>query len=298
MATKTPKVKKTAPKKPDADLFNQPKAPEAKKASPIAKPKSTIKGQTVTRNLPAVRTNTLPAVKSRNLPAKIAKPAYKGSYPKIEGKPVAKSLASKLGSAAGKLKGKGKIGLIGGLLAAGAAAGYSAYNRGTGTTKKKAAAEDSSSKDAAPVSILKGVNRRDEIGKPLTSMVTKSSAASAPKPAASTPKPAASTSPKVGGGPSKSSAGKGKIKKPATFSRGKAITLSGKTEGLKSQIPVGKTAEVKNVSFSSTAPKSKVYERATKKGTRMEKRAKRKEGRMVKKEARLSGRMEKLKSKR
>lgn len=283
MATKAPKSKKAAPKKPDADLFNQPKAPEVKKTSSIAKSKFTIKGEQVSRNLPAVRSNTLPAVKDK---PSVIKPA--------------KNMATKLGSA---LRGKGKIGLIGGLLAAGAAAGYSALNRGAGTSKKKVAAETakkktvaetSSSKDASPVSILKGVDRRDEIGKPLKPMVLKESTA---------PKPAASTTPKVGAGSTKTGGGSksspSKIRKPDSFSRKNIIKgLSGKTEGLKSQIPVGKTAEVKNVSFSSTAPKSKVYERATKKGTRMEKRAKRKEGRMVKKEARLSGRMEKLKSKR
>jgi hypothetical protein len=283
MATK-PKaaVKKTVPKKaaPNADpnLFNQPAAKSSPaKAPSIAKPKYTIKGNQVSRNLPALRSSTSPAVieKAKSLPAK--------------------SLASKLGSAAGKLKGKGKIGLAAGLLAAGAAGAYSAYNRGTGTTKKKAA--ETPTKDAAPVSILKGVNRRDEIGKPSSPMVLKSSTASAPK-------SEASTSPKVGGGStktvgsSKSSTGKVRVKKPATFSRGKAITLSGKTEGLKSQIPVGKTAVVKNVSFASTAPKSKVYEKATKKGARMEKRSERKASRMDKRETRVSNRMEKIKSKR
>lgn len=291
MATK-PKatVKKTVPKKaapnPAPNLFNQPAAKSSPaKAPSIAKPKYTIKGNQVSRNLPALRSSTSPAVieRAKSLPAK--------------------SLASKLGSAAGKLKGKGKIGLAAGLLAAGAAAGYSAYKRGTGTTKKKAA--ETSSKEEAPVSILRGVNRRDEIGKPSSPMVLNKSAESAPSSTASTtPKPSASTTPKIGGGPtknggsSKSSTGKARIKKPATFSRGKAITLSGKTAGVTKTTGVAKSPEVKNVSFSSTAPKSKVYEKATKKGARMEKRSERKANRVAKRENKLSSRIEKLKSKR
>jgi hypothetical protein len=278
MATKAPKSKKAAPKKPDADLFNQPKAPEVKKTSSIAKPKFTIKGEQVSRNLPALRSNTLPAVKDK---PSATKPA--------------KNMATKLGSA---LKGKGKIGLIGGLLAAGAAAGYSALNRGAGTSKKKVAAETakkktvaetSSSKDAAPVSILKGVDRRDEIGKPSSPMVLKSSTTPTPKPK-STPS---------------------KIRKPDSFSRKNiAKGLSAKTVGVKSSSPIGKTPEgaVKNVSLSrpsSTASKSSVAQKPTLKDLRKEKRSERKltrmdrrEDRKDRRENRIINKTAKLKAKR
>ena len=111
-----------------------------------------------------------------------------------------------------------------------------------------------------------------------------------------------------------------KINKPISFKRDKPITLSGKTEGFKSQIPVRKTAEcvVKNVSLSPLSSKSSaasssaskssaspLSKRATMKGLRKEKRSERKltrmdrrEDRQDRRENRIINKTAKLKAKR
>jgi hypothetical protein len=180
----------------------------------------------------------------------------------------------------------------------------------------------------APVSILKGVNRRDEIGKPASPMVLKKPSAAASstsvdsKSKTSTPsratvitsksnspapsKTTISSSKKTVGG-SKSSSNR--ITKPAPLSRSNPVytnakDLSVKTEGLKRTNPVGKTAEVKNVSLpslSSTASKSStapLSQRAKLKGLRKEKRSERKATRMARRENRIVNKTAKLKSKR
>lgn len=259
-------VTKSAP-----DLFNQPNAP--KKAA-IAKPKYTIKGNQVSRNLPALRTSTVPAV--------IAKPAAK---------PAAKSLATKMGTALAKYK--GKAGMVGkGLLAAGAA--YGAYKAASSKGDSKKSAPKS-----APVSILKGVNRRDEIGKPLKPMVLKSDSAAKP------------ATPKIGGGgantgskgnvKAKGSVNKAAAKKPAQIAAAKTLTA----KDIKPSTSVGKV-EIKKVDFSkpsTEAPKyskaqiARMETRAEKKEDRQEARAERKSERMENRAERLEKRASKLKSK-
>ena len=157
-----------------------------------------------------------------------------------------------------------------------------------------------------PVSILKGVNRRDEIGKPLTPMVLKKPSSTSTstsvdsKSRTSTPSRATVITSKSGS-PSKSAPNK--VNKPNSFKRNKPITLSSKTEGFKSQIPVRKTAEgvVKNVSLPSLSSKSSASptsQRATLKDLRKEKRSERKITRMARRENRIVNKTAKLKAKR
>jgi len=140
-----------------------------------------------------------------------------------------------------------------------------------------------------PVSILKGVNRRDEIGKPSSPMVLKkpstpsSPAKSETKSATSTPSRASVISKPSGG----KSSGSGVTKKPSSMSKPKPSPkndtpkradytgLKASTVGVKSSAssPMGK-GEVKQVSFGSK-PSSKSY--SANKVKRMEKRATRKD---------------------
>jgi hypothetical protein len=208
------------------------------------------------------------------------------SVAKSTEKPVAKSLATKLGSA---VKGKGKAGLLGGLLAAGTAAAYSAYKRGTGTTKKKAA--ETPSKGAAPVSIIKDYNRRDDVGQPLTPTVLN--------------KPAA---PKVGGGAKASTPSKGgaksKGKSSAAPKRQAPIALAkgigAKDIKLSTPATIGKP-EIKNVSFATKSTASSATESkpkySEKRIERMENRAERKAERKENRSERLEKRAGKLKAK-
>lgn len=283
MATKKPKgttsAKKAAPKKaaskPAPNLSNQPSAP--KKAT-VAKPKYTIKGTQVSSNLPAVRQNTLPAVTTRNLPVK-----YKG-------KAVPKNLATRLGTALSKTKGKGKM--IGtGLLAAGAA--YAAY---------KAGKPSSSATKSKPVSILKGVNRRDDVGKPLTPTVIKKG--DSPKPTTptvlkkgETPKPSnpKSDTPKPSTPkPKPNNPKKQEVKPKATPEFKRDVQMSEvKTLGAKDIKPTySKMPEVKNVNISKPSTDKPKYSKE--RIARMENRAGRKAERMSNRAGRAVERASKL----
>ena len=254
MATKKPKGT-TSAKKAAPDLFNQPKA-KASKAKSSPKPKAQAKAVTAkSSNLPAVRQSTLPAVKARNLPVK------------YEGKAVTKSLANRMGSALSK--NKGRAGMLGkALLGAGAA--YAAYKAG-----KSSSSETETPKKSKPVSILKGVNRRDDVGKPLTPTVLKKG--NSPKPTTPKPKP---SNPK-----------KQEVKPKATpeFKRDAQIS-NAKTLGAKDIKPTyAKMPEVKNVNLSKPSTDKPKYSKE--RIARMEKRAERKSERMEKRASKMKPKM-------
>ena len=214
------------------------------------------------------------------------------------------SVGNKLGTVASKLKGKGKLGIIGGLLTAGAAAGYSAYNRNKSTSSPDKKSTASSKSD-----FNKGKDPVQQYGVKQTSTspstVLKKSATSTPNSPAPSKTTISSSKKTVGGSKSSSN----RITKPTSLSRSNPVytnakDLSVKTEGLKRTNPVGKTAEVKNVSLpslSSTASKSSaapLSQRAKLKGLRKEKRSERKATRMARRENRIVNKTAKLKSKR
>ena len=182
------------------------------------------------------------------------------------------------------------------------------------SAKRKKAENSGASK---PVTILKGVDRRDEIGKPLKPMVLKKPTASKPEKSSTPNKPSSSSkldfnkgkdpiqqygvvkpgSSIVPNKPPLKKTNPNKITKPISFKRNKPITLSAKSEGVKSPSPIGKTPEgvVKNVSLSrpsSTASKSSASQKPTLKDLRKEKRSERKLTRMDRREDRREDRQD------
>lgn len=305
-------VTKSAP-----DLFNQPSAP--KKAT-VAKPRYTVKGTQVTAKptvkaakptVKAVRpkiTNkdigkAVTSVARKDLKQKLQKmsqanptytkgtqgatkapysPSYKG--PTRSATPAAKSLATRLGSA---LKGKGKAGLIGGLIAGGAAGAYSAYKRGTGTTKKKAVEAPSKAvapKPAAPKppvqsDLAKKYNRRDDVGKPSSPTVIKKPATPAKKAVAKKPVVA---------------------KRPGQIALAKGITakdIKPSTPATIGKPEIKSVATTKPSTTTTTAAAESKPKYSEKRIERMENRAERKSERMDNRAERLEKRAGKLKGK-
>ena len=268
---KTPPVTPATPVKSDT-----PVKATTSKTTPAPKKNATTELKATVKTTPVVK-KTTPVVKkgAEKVAEKVTKVAEK-------------SVGNTLVKASSKLKGKGKLFAVGaGLLAAGIGAGREWYNSSKSSPVKKSDAvkkttPPSSNPPSSPKSDFnKGKDPIQQYG---------------------VVKPGSSTVPNK---PALKKTTPNKITKPISFKRDKPITLSGKTEGFKSQIPVRKTAEgvVKNVSLPPLP--SPLSKRATMKGLRKEKRSERKltrmdrrEDRQDRRENRIINKTAKLKAKR